>query len=277
MTESTAVALTTENFWLGSPEKAMEVAGMLAKSTIVPKEFQNNAGNVYVACQWGAELGLKPMQAMQSIAVINGRPSIWGDASLAMVRSSAVCEYVREHLDGEGDGMVAVCQAKRRGDAEHVQTFSVGDAKKAGLWSKQGPWTQYPKRMLQMRARAFALRDVFPDVLRGMPIAEEVRDIAPERDITPPADMPRHGNAGLAAALAIDAAPTHVDLTTGEVMGPPEVNLARVLARIAQATSEHDLDVAADMARQMESEADKEAARVAYKARARFLEQEPGE
>ena len=59
------------------------------------------------------------------------------------------------------------------------------DAQKAGLQGKSGPWSQYPKRMRQMRARAFALRDVFPDVLRGMPIAEEVMDTPAERDITP--------------------------------------------------------------------------------------------
>jgi hypothetical protein len=65
------------------------------------------------------------------------------------------------------------------------------DAKAAGLQGKQGPWTQYPKRMRQMRARAFALRDVFPDVLRGLPVAEEVMDIPPEKhmgaaEVVPP-------------------------------------------------------------------------------------------
>ena len=47
---------------------------------------------------------------------------------------------------------------------------------------KQGPWTQHPKRMRQMRARAFALRDVFPDVLCGMPVAEELQDMPKERE-----------------------------------------------------------------------------------------------
>jgi hypothetical protein len=55
------------------------------------------------------------------------------------------------------------------------------DAKAAGLLGKQGPWSQYPKRMRQMRARGFALRDVFPDVLKGMPVAEEVMDTPAER------------------------------------------------------------------------------------------------
>ncbi|HFL6103668.1 TPA: hypothetical protein ACG4NN_004457, partial [Stenotrophomonas maltophilia] len=96
-----------------------------------------------------------------------------GDAVIALVRSSPLCEYITE----ADDGGTAVCRVKRRGESEEVRTFSMDDAKVAGLLGKSGPWTQYPKRMRQMRARAFALRDVFPDVLRGMPIAEEVMDI----------------------------------------------------------------------------------------------------
>lgn len=157
-----------------SLDEAMRFADILSKSSIVPKDFANNPGNILVAIQWGMELGLQPMQAMQSIAVINGRPALWGDAVIALVRSSPLCEYVYEADDGE----VATCSVKRRGEAEQVRTFSMAEAKSAGLTGKQGPWSQYPKRMRQMRARAFALRDVFPDVLRGMPVAEEVQDYA---------------------------------------------------------------------------------------------------
>jgi hypothetical protein len=57
-----------------------------------------------------------------------------------------------------------------------VGRFSVADAKRAGLWGKSGPWTQYPRRMLQLRARGFALRDAFPDVLKGLVTAEEAQD-----------------------------------------------------------------------------------------------------
>jgi hypothetical protein len=78
-----------------------------------------------------------------------------------------------------------------------VAKFSVEDAKRAGLWGKQGPWSAYPKRMMQMRARGFALRDAFPDVLKGLITAEEAQDYPDEakpkqaRDITPrnPLDM----------------------------------------------------------------------------------------
>lgn len=155
-----------------SLDEALRFADILAGSTIVPKDFANNPGNILVAIQWGLELGLQPMQAMQNIAVINGRPALWGDAVIALVRSSPLCEYVYEEDDGE----TATCRVKRRGEAEQVRTFSMAEAKAASLTGKQGPWSQYPKRMRQMRARAFALRDVFPDVLRGMPVAEEEQD-----------------------------------------------------------------------------------------------------
>lgn len=158
--------------------EAIEFSKMLATSSMVPKQYQNKAEDVLVACQWGYELGLAPMQALQNIAVINGRPSVYGDAAMALVQASPVCEDISETIEGDGTANpVAVCTAKRKGRAPVVAKFSVDDAKRAGLWGKTGPWTQYPKRMLQMRARGFALRDAFPDVLKGLITQEEARDI----------------------------------------------------------------------------------------------------
>ena len=155
-------------------EQALPFSNYLAESDLVPKDFKGKPGNCLIAMQWGSELGLKPLQSLQNLAVINGRPALWGDAVIALVLASPVCEYVTE----DDDGKTAYCRVKRKGAPEQVRTFSMDDAIKAGLAGKQGPWTQYPKRMRQMRARAFALRDVFPDVLRGMPIAEELQDMA---------------------------------------------------------------------------------------------------
>lgn len=163
-----------------SLEAAMKYAVELSKSDMIPKDYIGKPGNILVAMQWGREIGLQPLQAMQSIAVINGRPTLWGDNALALVLASPVCEYIDE---SESDATHGVCRAKRRGDTEHVQVFTVEDAKKAGLWGKAGPWTTYPARMLKLRARSWALRDKFPDVMRGLGIAEEVRDT--EIDITP--------------------------------------------------------------------------------------------
>jgi hypothetical protein len=158
---------------------------MVAKTDFAPKDFKSKPEACLLAGQHGAELGLGPMQSLQCIAVINGRPSIWGDAALALVQSSAVCEYVSETVEGDADAMVATCEAKRRGYPKAtVVRFSVADAKKAGLWGKSGPWSQYPRRMLQLRARGFALRDAFPDVLKGLVTAEEAQDYPQAEPLT---------------------------------------------------------------------------------------------
>jgi hypothetical protein len=160
-------------------EQALTFAGYLADSDMVPKDFKGRPGNCLIAIQWGAELGMKPLQAMQNLAIINGRPSLWGDAVIALVRASPLCESIIETETATS----STCTVKRRGEPEQARTFTDEDAQKAGLKGKAGPWTQFPKRMRQMRARAFALRDVFPDVLRGMPVAEEIMDTPPPAEV----------------------------------------------------------------------------------------------
>jgi len=181
MSEISTWALTPSSL-----AEAMDFAKEMAKSDMIPKDYIGKPGNILVAMQWGMEIGLKPMQALQGIAVINGRASVWGDTALALVKASPLCEYVEET---ESDATKGVCRVKRRGEPEHVQVFTVDDAKRAGLWGKVGPWTLYPARMLIMRARSWALRDKFTDVLRGLAITEEIRDIEPV-DITPKREDP---------------------------------------------------------------------------------------
>ena len=162
---------------LASFDDAFRFATMVAKSEFAPKDFRGKPESCLLAIQHGSEIGLSPMQSLQNIACINGRPSIWGDAALALCLASPVCDGIHETIEGDGDNMTAVCKTSRKGkDANVVGRFSVADAKKAGLWGKAGPWTQYPKRMLQLRARGFALRDAFPDVLKGLITAEEAQD-----------------------------------------------------------------------------------------------------
>lgn len=162
-------------------DEAMKFSGMIADSDICPKDFKGKAGNVLVAVQMGAELGIPPLQALQNIAVINGRPSVWGDSLPALARNHPKFEYIDETFDDRT--MTATCKIKRRGEPEQVYTFSQTDAQQAGLWGKQGPWQTYPKRMLKMRARAWAIRDVFADALKGLQVAEEVMDYREPRDM----------------------------------------------------------------------------------------------
>lgn len=177
MTHEISIQNQPRGLALQSFRDAMQFGETVANSEFAPKDFRGKPASCMLAIQAGAEIGLAPLQALQSIAVVNGRPAVFGDAALAVVKASPVCEYVIEQVEGDGEQMVATCTAQRRGYPQPtVVKFTVADAKKAGLWGKSGPWTQYPKRMLQMRARGFALRDAFPDVLKGLVTAEEAAD-----------------------------------------------------------------------------------------------------
>ncbi|OAS26325.1 hypothetical protein A5481_06315 [Methylobacterium platani] len=210
-------------------DEVFRFSQVLSRSGLCPHGM-DTADKVTVAILTGLEIGVKPMQAVQGIAVIGGRPCIWGDLALGIVRGSGALEYIRESFEGdEGacdwtsakpDGAMlafkAVCRVKRVGQPEIVTEFSVGDAVVAKLWGKRGyngkdtPWITNPKRMLKMRARGFGLRDGFADVLKGLYIAEELvgtevdtpMDPAPALppDVQPP-DMRR------AAAPALEHKP----------------------------------------------------------------------
>jgi hypothetical protein len=166
-------------------DQAFRLAKALSMSgDMVPKHFQGKPEMIMAAIARGMEIGLAPMQALSNIAVINGRASIWGDALPALLQKAG--HHLDCELQGEGDQMVAVATLTR-GDTgrETVRSFSVAEAKKAGLWGKAGPWQAYPTRMLQMRARSFAARDGAADALMGLQVAEEMQDVAPMKDVTP--------------------------------------------------------------------------------------------
>lgn len=160
-------------------EGAWRIANAVCKAGMAPKGLESPE-KAMVAIMHGLEVGLTPMNALQSIAVVNGRPTVWGDGAIGLARGSGLLEWMEEKFEGaEGtDAFKAVCLVKRKNEPRPIRgEFSIGDAKAAGLWGKAGPWQQYRKRMLQMRARAFALRDGFADVLKGLAIKEEVEDL----------------------------------------------------------------------------------------------------
>lgn len=212
-------------------EETFRLADAVHRSGLAPSTLKTVEA-ITIAVMTGMEVGLKPMQALSSIAVINGRATIWGDGLIAIVRDSPLCQWVQEEIFGEGLEMFALCTTHRRGEPQPVvRRFSAADAKRAGLWGKTGPWTQYPQRMLQMRARAWCLRDVYPDVTKGMQVREEVEDYD-MRDVTPHSRQSQGtgfvaslkggtGGAGFSATRQLEQLPSH-DPETGEIIEQQE-------------------------------------------------------
>ena len=150
----------------------------------IKRAKEMSVNNIFMACSYGGVLGLNPFQSLQGIAMVNGKPSVYGDTLVGLVRP--LCDDFQEWFDGQTG--TAYCVILRRGSQHPIQQkFSYQDAQRAGLTSKKGPWTQYPERMLQMRARGFAIRDAFPDVLSGVITREEAEDYPAQRN----AEMPQ--------------------------------------------------------------------------------------
>jgi len=182
-----------------SLSEALQFAKLMADSDLVPPAFKGKPANVLIAVQMGAELDIQPMQAIQNIAVINGKPSIYGDIGKAVLLAKGfkIEMLPPEDVKKQGRGWCRVT----RPDGGHAEaTFSKEDATKAKLWGKAGPWTDYPERMMNWRAFWFAARDAAADVLKGMSGAEEVGDYPPEKVVdTTAIPMPKRASETVAA------------------------------------------------------------------------------
>jgi hypothetical protein len=183
--ESTALSTSVKGAagfgLLMSPGSIAEIRALcesFAKTDFVPKAFRGKPDAIMVVGAMGARLGVDVFAAMAGIADINGKPSIYGDLMLAVVLNHPQCEDVLEAFEGKPyeDSFRAICTVRRKGKAPKTASFSVIEAKEASLWKKPGPWTATPQRMLQMRARSFALRDAFADALAGFHSREEMED-----------------------------------------------------------------------------------------------------
>lgn len=195
--------------------KTAVMAGMFAERTGSKSNEDDNdlaaqnkaLAQATMAILQGMECGIPPMQAVQQIAVIKGRCTIWGDLVPALIWRAG--HKIKEWSEGKGDDRVAHCEITRSDSPEPIKrSFSISDAKQAGLWSPEAkikgynkkesksydkdndsPWHRYPDRMLQMRARGFCARDAVPDVLRGLYVREELEDeqrrFEQARDVTP--------------------------------------------------------------------------------------------
>lgn len=228
-----------------SYDEAMKFCHLISRTDMVPKAFFNKPLNILICIMMGERLGYDPFQSLQNIAVVNGKPMIYGDEPLARVQRSAEYEWHKEDdLDTIAKTQKATCTVKRKGSAPHSVTFTVSQAEKAKLWGKPGPWQQYPERMLQLRARAFALRNQFAAALSGIFVKEEyegeIKDaVTGEAAVRPAPDTVLPGSS------------------------PSLASLEDILARICEAQDGAQLESVADDAKGL-SPSDAQAARIKF-------------
>lgn len=124
----------------------------------------------------GASMGMKPIQALNGIAMINGHPTLHSDSIPCVVMSSGLVNGMRYKFTGEGDALACTFYVRRRGIEEYQEwTYSVADAKAAGLLSNP-VWQKHTKKMLFNRARTWCFRNTFPDVIGNVYSKDEAED-----------------------------------------------------------------------------------------------------
>jgi hypothetical protein len=154
-------------------EDQYRLAQMYLASKVLPDRFKTPEQIVTALHFVREHFPNTPLTALRQTAVIEGSPCFYGDLPLALVQRSGLLEEMKESFEGDmrTDDSKAVCIVKRKSLSEVRREFSVGDAKRAGLWSR-GTYSKYPQRMLQMRARSWALKDGFADILAGIGVLE---------------------------------------------------------------------------------------------------------
>lgn len=161
-------------------EHAQRVAKMLAASSLIPKEFQGNVQNVCIALEMANRIGASPMQVMQNLYIVHGKPSWSSSFIIAAINSCKKFSPLRFLMKGEGQARSCIAWAYDLRDNEKLEGVEVtmSMAKAEGWLGKSGSkWATMPELMLRYRAAAFFGRLYAPEILMGMHAVEEIQDI----------------------------------------------------------------------------------------------------
>jgi hypothetical protein len=151
------------------------VAKALFTSGIFPN-VKNEFG-AFAVVQYGHELGIGPMTALQSMSIVQGKICMSGQMMLSIALRNGITYQIKEHTSTK-------CQILFKGsNIEFLSSFTVEEAKQAGIWKAQGGWEKFPQDMLFWRTVTRGLRRVCPDAILGLYAKEELED-APLLDAT---------------------------------------------------------------------------------------------
>lgn len=258
---STALVPVDSSLQPGTLAELQTFAREFSVSQLLPKHLRDKPADVAITVLYGRELGLTPMQAIQGIHVIEGKPSLSAAMAVALVKRSPLCEFF-DLVDSSAKS--ATYETKRRGGRkESKMTFTIEEAQSAGLLGKDN-WKKYPAAMLRNRAALALARDVYPDVVANIISDDEADDLRPSfGHVAPPPPT--------AAAAAPQAKGWTPPASTIEATATPAQTLPQILAaKIAAADTVAALELLAPALAEL-ADADKPALREAYKARKKAL------
>jgi hypothetical protein len=211
------------------------LAEQVSNTDFVPAALRGKPAAVAAAILFGRELDMPPMQALNQVHVIDGRPSLTAEHKRAMVLEKG------HLLTVVGDGGSATATGRRLlwrhpetgepiyGEPSTV-TWTLAMATVAGLTGKKN-WQKHPRQMLKARATAELINDMFPDITHGLATSEEVQDedAVPSSAPTPATEKVSRASKRVASRPAVGSGtaetPAPAATPTPDSVAPPEVPL----------------------------------------------------
>jgi hypothetical protein len=191
-------------------------AKVVAVAGAIPDALRGKPADVFVTVMHGLDLGLRPMQALNLVYVVKGRPSLSAEGMRSLILEAG------HELEVDADDKKATVRARRKGTDRWVEaSFTVEQAKKAKLSGQN--WDAYTEDMLVARATVRLARRYFPDVTNGLAAVEELRDAEPGRE-----------RPSLAAVAADRGQPAPAAQSADD-----EAEQARLRDEVARLASEH--------------------------------------
>lgn len=159
------------NYW--------KMAGMLAKSDMIPQSYQGKPMNVVIALEQAQRMNCSPLMVMQNLYIVKGKPSWSGQACSMIVNGCGLFENVDLVYVGEKgkDDWGAYVKATRKSDGKELvgTTIDMAMAKAEG-WLSNPKWKSMPQQMLGYRAYSFFARLYCPNALSGFSTEGEIED-----------------------------------------------------------------------------------------------------
>ncbi|XFB06394.1 hypothetical protein AAGT13_20840 [Azotobacter salinestris] len=163
-------------------ELAQRAAKLLAASSLVPKEYQGNMPNCVIALNMAQRIGADPLQVMQNLVIVHGRPTWSSQFLIATVNTSGRFSALRFEFFGERGSDDWGCRAwaieKATGEKLVGSDITIGIAKSEGWYGKNGSkWKTMPQQMLMYRAGSWWTRAFAPELSMGLHTADEMGDV----------------------------------------------------------------------------------------------------
>ena len=162
---------------LAAQERIFKLADFLSRSTLIPKHFQGQPSNVFIALKMSDRLNVDFFELANGLYIVHGTPAFSGTFIIGRINASGLFKTrMNFKTEGTGDKMQVTAYAKDHDDNLCTATVGMSMAKAEG-WIKNSKYQTMPEQMLTYRSATFFCRKHCPEVLLGTKSVDEVEDI----------------------------------------------------------------------------------------------------